>query len=62
MPKPPKKGYIINPTMADMMRMSADELTKVKNLVISNAHGSIYFEGYTDVTRVNFGDIVQIEH
>ena len=59
-PKPPKEGYTIIPSMSSLAMMSADQLKRVRNLKIENQFGSIEFEGETDVTDIDFADLVTI--
>lgn len=42
--------------------MSDKELLRVRGFTISNQHGSIRFDGETDLLDVDLADIVTIEH
>eukprot|EP00347_Sterkiella_histriomuscorum_P012284 403369179 len=60
LPKPPKAGYQISPDMSDLSRMTLMQLQRVPDFTISNQHGSITFEGETDLTQVDLEDVVTI--
>ena len=60
-PKPPKQGYQIEPQIAVLSRMDLTELQNVKGLKIWNEFGSVEFIGPTDVSGVDFADIVTIQ-
>ena len=64
-PNPPtlsKRGYITTPSMSALGRMSAVELSRVKNFSIYRPmHGKIEWEGETDVRGLDLDLIVTIE-
>ncbi|CDW77103.1 UNKNOWN [Stylonychia lemnae] len=62
LPKPPKQGYRIQPDMADFARMTLMDLHRVENFIIQNEFGCIMFEGPTDLSEVDLGDLVTIKH
>ncbi len=62
LPKEPKEGYHLIPSMALLARMTTSQLQHVKGFRIGNEHGSIEFEGETDLTGVDLAKIVTITH
>jgi len=40
--------------------MSLMELQRVENFMIKNKHGAIWFQGQTDLSKVDLADIVTI--
>ena len=59
-PKPPKTGYMTEPAMVDLYRMSLQELGQVENFKISNEFGSVQFLDKVDLTDVDLADVVTI--
>lgn len=62
LPKLTKPNYMISPSMPELARMSAKELSKVKNFTIWNKHGKVVFEGETDLVREDIDLNVIIKH
>lgn len=60
LPKPPKAGYLVFPSMVELENMSADKLKKVSEFRVWNEHGSVEFLGETDVSGVDLADIITI--
>jgi hypothetical protein len=59
-PKAPKSGYRIEPEFIVISRMTLDELRSVEGLKLSNEFGSVEFLGKTDISQVDFDDVVTI--
>jgi len=59
-PKGPKNGYAVSPSMVELSRMSLDELLKVEEFEISNEFGSITFLEPVDLTDLDLADLVTI--
>ncbi len=59
-PAPPKLGYKTSPPFEDIVRMVQDGKIKIPRFTISNEHGSVQFEGETDVSDVDLADVVTI--
>jgi len=56
-----KPGYYTKPDYKSFYRMTEEELKKVKNFTIGNEFGRIIFDNETDVSGVDFNDIVEIK-
>jgi hypothetical protein len=53
--------YKTDPPMKDLIRMSREELEKVRNFTVYNEHGKIMFKNIpTDVTYLNLDEIITI--
>lgn len=61
LPKPPKSPLMMEPDYSEMCRMTTEELKAVKDLKLWNEHGRVEFIGPTDVTNVDFDDVVSIK-
>ena len=59
-PKGPKVGYTVSPSMVELSRMSLEELQKVEDFEISNEFGSISFLEPVDLTDLDLADLVTI--
>jgi len=61
LPKDPKPGYKITPSMSEIARMTTAQLKKVDGFIIENEHGRIEFLEPVDLTGVDLEDAVTIE-
>jgi hypothetical protein len=61
LPKAPKQGYQTSPAFNKFKEMKYGELKKVENFKIYNEFGSVEYYEPTDVTQVDFADIVTIK-
>jgi hypothetical protein len=60
LPKLTRLGYTMKPSLADLSLMTAVQLRKVEDFTVLNDHGSIMFEGETDVRGLDIDQVVQI--
>jgi len=60
LPKLTRLGYSMTPSLAELSQMSAGQLRRVQNFSVANEHGSILFEGETDVRGLDIDQAVQI--
>ena len=60
--KPPQPGYTTSPTIEQLATMTREQLSSVKDFVIMNEHGNISFQDRVDLTEVDLGKDVVIEH
>lgn len=61
-PKQPKPEYKLKPfSFEELLKLTVNELEEVQDLTIENEFGSIQFIGKTDVTFVDFADVVTIQ-
>lgn len=61
-PKLTLKGYITEPSMFELCRMSKDNLSQVRNFAIQNEFGKVLFQNKTNLTGLNQDKIVRIHH
>jgi len=58
-----KPGYYTMPSMEELKRMSAKQLYQVKDFTVCHRlHGSVKWEGLSDVRSLNLDKIVFLEH
>jgi hypothetical protein len=61
LPKLSLPGYSTTPSIIELVRMSAEELSAVRGFSVRNDHGIVEFLGETDVRELDLDAIVRIE-
>jgi nuclear pore complex protein Nup98-Nup96 len=60
-PKLERQGYILQPPIRQLSRMTEEELSHVRGFTISNEHGKVEFEGTVDVRYLDLDEIISIK-